>query len=801
MAASTPTPTSPAAVTIATAASLPPRVRRILGVLFTQASADFRERTNHLLGEFDQRLVRRAEQARSNDLQSALFLSLQSFRQNRMQLLPALLDALETELANTREARPEAPKVRLDRLEYRTLTLVDDSDMDQDIVLGDIASRYDGRCHTALYLLGQRFGALAGSAPFEPGQVPLGPQSVCRALRASVPALQFDLELRLQFYKAFDATVLAEFARWLDDYNELLAQQGVLPGLVFAPHRARFDQKPAGRRSPTMPGPPAEGSRPVTGWQGQAPSAEWSPLGVVATATAADGAEPGVEPNTASGTPHAAPPAMTDAEAFAALQQLLSGRRSHATRGGEDGNPGDTGVGGERDGSPGAAALKVPLQTQHVLANLRQLQSRPIAARPGQAHRTMQDVQESLLAQVREEHGPGATLVQEDADTFELLGLLYNEIEREVQRDAPAVDLLVQLQVPMVQAALHDRKFFMRAQHPARELLNSVAESGARWLGDDEIDPVLLQKLQQAVARVVAEYHGDEAVFQHANNEVQGHFKTMARKAEVAERRHVEAARGKDRLEVAKRRAGETIDAAFDGRQAPKFVQTLLNQTWADVLTLSLLRNGDSSAEWQAHLDTTHRIAEVTTLDQAGGATDDALAADVEKSLSLVGYHGDEAAAVARRLATPGGEDAGSSRTELAARLKARSRLGESSPGHKKPVQLPRSDLEQECHQYLRTLPFGTWFEFIINQQGDSNRQRLSWFSPVTDNALFVNQRGQRVSEQSLDSLARLMARDQVRVVTQDKGRLIDRAWHATVNALRSLAGAAPMGTPEGANP
>ena len=68
-------------------------------------------------------------------------------------------------------------------------------------------------------------------------------------------------------------------------------------------------------------------------------------------------------------------------------------------------------------------------------------------------------------------------------------------------------------------------------------------------------------------------------------------------------------------------------------------------------------------------------------------------------------------------------------------------------------------------------------------------RQRLSWYSPVTDNALFVNQRGQRLGEQSLDSLARLMARDQVRVVTQDKGRLIDRAWKATVSALRSFTG------------
>jgi hypothetical protein len=117
-----------------------------------------------------------------------------------------------------------------------------------------------------------------------------------------------------------------------------------------------------------------------------------------------------------------------------------------------------------------------------------------------------------------------------------------------------------------------------------------------------------------------------------------------------------------------------------------------------------------------------------------------------------------------------------------------------------RPKLPPRSAQEQAAYDHLRTLPFGTWFEFVTNQQGDRLRRRLSWFSPVTDNALFVNQRGQRVSEQSLDSLARMLARGQVRVVTADRGRLVDRAWHGALNALRSFASSGgPAGEAEGA--
>ena len=90
-----------------------------------------------------------------------------------------------------------------------------------------------------------------------------------------------------------------------------------------------------------------------------------------------------------------------------------------------------------------------------------------------------------------------------------------------------------------------------------------MAESGATWLGEEDVDPQLLQKLHHAVETVVETYEGDETVFEDASREVQQHLQAAARKAELAERRQVEAARGKDRLEIAKHRAAETIESAM----------------------------------------------------------------------------------------------------------------------------------------------------------------------------------------------------------------------------------------------
>ncbi len=416
------------------------------------------------------------------------------------------------------------------------------------------------------------------------------------------------------------------------------------------------------------------------------------------------------------------------------------------------------------------------------------------SAAPAGTRRSIGDIHGALLSQIKAEHGPAATLSPQDNDTLDLLGMLFSQIQREVRSTGPATDLLTQLQVPLLRAAISDPEFFQRDQHPARELLNAVAESGAVWLSDEDSDPVLLHKLNEAVTTVVNDYQGEEAVFDEANQRIQAHLRAAARRAEVTERRQIEAARGKERLEAAKQLSTRTIEEVCRGGGTPKFVQTLLRKAWSDVLTLTLLRQGEDSEEWKQREQATARINEITS-QPAGGAPDIAFGDEVEQALQQVGYHRDEAGAIARRLSTPGGEDEVTSRTELTAKLKARARLGEAGERdeedeqRRRDAQPPRTPAEEAHYRQLRTLPFGTWFEFAVNQQGDTRRQRLSWYSLITDNALFVNQRGQKVAEHSLDSLARMMGKGQLRMVTEDRGRLIDRAWQATLRTLRSLAG------------
>ncbi|NYZ62799.1 DUF1631 family protein [Luteimonas deserti] len=738
------------------ACGLPSRVRRTLERALAMVSEELDHPLNALLHEFEQELFRLADQARNPGVGSGHMATLRAFRVNRADLVPRFLMALESSLAAVRS--PALPVARTSAQEtsraagFGALSLVDNAVMDEDTVLREIAARQEGRANLSLHLLGQRFGVLAGAPAFDGERLPLGPQCVCRALETAAKALEIEHDARLLLYRIFDREVMAGYARVLERLDAQLADSGILPALTFVPMRVRAtavapDEEPATtperRRPETVP-------RPQSASGAQRPYTAWAP-----------------------GVQAAAEPEDEDHEAaYRTLQQLMSGRRELLRK--------------FRPGGEARARLQ-QLPTGDVSRALLQLQTQPLA--PGKASRNLAEVRRSLLAQARQRDGEPATLAPQDEDAFELLGMLYGHIEDEIRHEAPAAALVRELQIPLLRAALQDHSFFTRRQHPARQLLNTVAESAASWHEESAFDPRVQAVLRQAVAHVVRNYEHDVGVFEEGNAQVEAQLQAQARTAELQERRHVEAARGKERLEAAKLRAGALMREILGDQRLPRFSRALLDQAWADVLTLTLLRHGETSDEFRQQLGATRRIVDAAVCPEL--PADPELATHVEAALGQVGYHGGEAAVIAQRLTChrADDDDSAASRTELALKLKARTRLGEDNDRARRPALPPRTPEEQAQHEYLRTLPFGTWIEFTTNQQGDVVRRRMSWFSPITDHVLFVNQRGQRSGEQSLDAVARLMASGNARVVTQDRGHLVDRAWQAAVSALRSFAG------------
>ena len=59
----------------------------------------------------------------------------------------------------------------------------------------------------------------------------------------------------------------------------------------------------------------------------------------------------------------------------------------------------------------------------------------------------------------------------------------------------------------------------------------------------------------------------------------------------------------------------------------------------------------------------------------------------------------------------------------------------------------------------------------------------------MTGRCLFVNQRGVRTDEKTMDQLARDVVIGQANIVEQENETIVDRAWKAIVSSLKNLVG------------
>jgi len=117
------------------------------------------------------------------------------------------------------------------------------------------------------------------------------------------------------------------------------------------------------------------------------------------------------------------------------------------------------------------------------------------------------------------------------------------------------------------------------------------------------------------------------------------HIRQMQRRAEAAERRHVEAARGRERLTLARRTVDEALSLSLAKRAPNELLRATLEQAWADVLAITLLRYGAESEAYRRRLAVVDRLLEL----QGDGVVDPeeakAVRDEVESGLALVGYH------------------------------------------------------------------------------------------------------------------------------------------------------------------
>jgi len=723
-----------------------------------------------LLDNVDDTLFDLAEKAESNASQTEYFDGMRETRKMRPRIERLFGERVTRGFADFAAGRqPKGSEAQRAFSASGELSLVDDRELEESLAVSSMVAKADGRLSSALVALNQRLSVLSGGRSTTNTNNPLGPGALTEAFREALGELtEVNIRVRLIILKMFERYVLKALDTLYHDVNVRLVQAGVLPQLRH-PNVVR-------RHASAGPAPRIAGG--------------------AAEAAAIGGA-----------TDYLADPAdELHSELMQRLTSLLASRRQHVY--------GDGGLSAQ--GGSGLASL-TPAELLGALTLL-QGESRPLPAMPAATDTTaaidmVQRLKDELMLQIQRLSGQAKAHVSgSDEDTIDLVGMLFEYILQDHTIPAPMQVLLARLQIPYLKVAILDRRMFAHATHPARKLLDQLADAAKGWSEESDRDHRLFAKVKSVVETLLQDFDDDIGVFERQLAEFTQFAEQNRKRAELAESRATEAARGRERLQDARRRAAQEILSRISGRNLPTLLRGVLTRPWANYLVLIVLRQGVESPEFRAAV---HFVDDfVATIDPPRGDAErtqykNALAS-IEKhlraGLTTVAFQEPDIDRLLGELwkfwrqqlgepapAAPAEEPALDPAAVLGVNADAQPAITDAAPDADDDLDSDEMsvDVDADTLQAVRDLKVGSWVEFV-DDTGTRERAKLSWISPISGKYLFVNRRGLKVADRTAVQLASELLSGRAMIL--EEVPLFDRALDAIVDRLRNAQPAPQAG-------
>lgn len=763
-------------------------LRKLAGML-----AEVLDRSDDALFDFVQRTKISSEQ-------QDFFDAMRELRRRRGEVEQRYRERLTESFVSLERRRPLRVHLGQGEGADQGLSLISAEALEEQLAAEQLASLADRRHAESLRQLEQRMAQAVGLPMLEREALPLGPTTVCGAFRDGLQGLELTIKARLVLYKLFERELIDSLGGLAHECNQRLHQAGIMPAVPPARTAARRDdgivRETVGERrdsvSSTFASHTARGSGRALG-------------GGISS----------------GGSEH--PPETIDS-IFASVRDLcqavLEAQRMASGAAAGRGNPGAA-----------PSGPRVTLGERHALSALQSLQNNL----PDALLRAVDDPHVSLSSLLKQEllkqaermqlTEPGAGLVEQDEQALFLVGLLFDVLLSQRSYDRPVRQQFVRLTVPYARAAMLDQHLFALKTHPARQLLNSLAEACDGNRGESAAERDLLNRVGGTVDKLVADFNEDIAVFSELESDFRDFLEQHRKRVELAEKRAAEAQKGRERLDEARAMAQMELATLMGARSAPPVIEMFLGRYWTHHLAVVFLREGGEAQRYLQARQAGEKLWLALLACETGKDVPATLREDLLPVLASSGVTGPGATEVLDAvewvlLAVRLGRDEAASSHPLPPAMQNLAPLDNSSdeaPVASHGVVLPATEgtaptaesasseaaehasaapeppaFDEEDVERIKALGLGAWVEFI----GDSDESipaKLSWISPISSRLLFVTRRGMRHCAASPQELAALIKQGRLHLrigdsafehaMTQVLGRLREAVPHAAESA------------------
>lgn len=626
------------------------------------------------------------------------------------------------------------------------LSLLGNDELEEAIAISSITQRADEYFAEPLWALNQRFSVLNGGQRVSESNNPAAPIQFCESLRKALKLVPMNSKVKNLAYKVYDDQLISIMQQISEEINHYLQQHEILPNLKFA--------LPTGTVPASMVGTQtANALNQIAAAQAEAENAQEKDTR---------------DPNEYQGN-------LMQAIRNLQNQLFVPGMAEQTAL-----PPNGVFVSG--DSLVGALQNLQHQATQGLPADAGGQKIIPL-----DISQVIQKLKEEISAENKD-----AAVKGNDMQTIDLVGMVFEYMLNDANLPDSIKALLSYLHTPFLKIAFIDPGFFEQADHPARVLLNSLAEAGSKWVGNDGTSQYdMYNKIKDMVNRVLKEFENDIKIITELLLEFKSYTKNIIRRQELMEKRATEKAQGEEKLREVKLRVNDEIRARTEKKELPSAVLLFLLQPWSDYLSFALLRYGEKSDKWikavvlvddllwciEPKANTNDRNRQMELHEEVMGsiaAGFETIGYDQEKGKKLI-----EALSSLIKLALQS-KKAEPAPAPMRNKLE---RIAAEKAGSKETSEAKCTPEEGQMVESLKMIEFGTWFEF----EG-GRRLKVAWYNARTSHYMLVDQMGKRVDMMSGLMMARQMIAGKAKIISGSSKPFFERALENILEKLNEKA-------------
>lgn len=448
--------------------------------------------------------------------------------------------------------------------DLESLALIEDDSLEEDLATHNMIAKSERDNKDDLKQLNQRIAYLYQGLDITPENNPIGPTSLCNAFAAAVDTLEAEIKVKLLVFKLFDINVVSKMGELYQYANQMLIHKGVLPDLkVSYKNAVKKQPRPAGGLGGIPVNTPVQNEPTDTAQADVSGLSQFmqQPMGINQSGIVN---QPG------------------DAEAYALIQQLIAQNKT-----GQQSIP----------QAQYASTSEVMSSLSQIEANPEFVQQYSNTAQQGYSGSATSALLKEALKQTLHSNQHKEAINQSDDDMIDVIGMLFDFILDDDNLVDSVKSLLSRLQIPIIKIALQDKSFFRNKNHPARKLLNELANAGLGVTDNvtAQNNPLYL-KLENLVTRVANEQTQD--IDAHFFDELLDNLhRFLAEFNQGLNRGKGKGKKGPSK-DAALQLVSTELSSRIHGKDLPHNIVLLLERVWKDVMFDIFFSDGMESDEW-----------------------------------------------------------------------------------------------------------------------------------------------------------------------------------------------------------